>query len=440
MRLFKKMLASTICLTMLLSLCVFSTLTAQSAIVIREDNFNEFELSESYFSLEESLGDYFTTFSLTAGTGYRGGNRFKVVQDKDSLGRENKMMEIISTTSEYRLDLPYADLASDEIMRLYYDISLESWPLANTGTYLQLTYDNGCGMRVQSDGTNLYFYKGKADDTTVSKPVELGKWYTVVAELSYNGETSWKMKTKVLDGATGEELLSGDDGKTNWQEKMQWILMPTTDAGDIKLRMDNIGFYVGKDTDSPVLRKASVVNGESNNPRNQALKFDFYLPVSGSVSLLKEGVAVEGVTADLSGYNCITLDYEGLLDKNTPYTVSFAELGLSDITFTTENLHLWNDIEISGVTPNGAKTDISFKVSDEFGYDVYSGYLLAAWYSEDAMCGFDLVEIAALDAGKTVTKSFSLGGTPKNGDSIQLLQMDKDNGLITLARAGFIIQ
>ncbi len=455
MRKLNKTVACLICLTVLCASIIFPIRKVSAEEMRITEDFNDLTPDESaaYSNLFSTLEGRNFNKIFQATTSASAHNLYKIVSDTGADGQQSSMLEIACGAGDY-FSLPGKHpLSSGQIARFYYDINFKEWKDSNLEDSavpnLQLAYGNACGMSVKgldAGAGDAYFNKYKANPA-VTYPMELDKWYTVVSEIRYKDDTSWKMKTLILDSATGEVLFSGDEG-TNWETMISISIGKTSAVGDVRFRMDNVTLYIGTAADAPVVRKASVNNGDSETARNLPLVFDFALPVTGEVRLLNGDEPVAGAVSRSVGYNRISISYNGLLSKNTSYRLSFADVKNSDgiacaqedIVFTTEDLHLWKDIEVIEASANGENTDIAFKMCDDFDYPVFSGAIVAAWYRDGVMLGIDLVKKDNFAVGTVITESFSLGGIPAAGDFVQLMQFDTTGSPVPLSCGMLAIQ
>lgn len=209
--------------------------------------------------------------------------------------------------------------------------------------------------------------------------------------------------------------------------------------------------------DIPSCVKSSV-DGEDGvaAPRNVGLTFEFDQAILPSVAIGEQAAGVvtlqetEGdgtvtVICTKTAYNKITVAYTGLLAKNTNYTVAFdgvtnGDLACTDtITFTTEEMHVWDDVTISTVAANtedATKTDITLTIADEFGYTTFEGMAMAIVYEPYpetdlyTMKKADMVSASGATGARTLT--FDLGTIPPNA-KICVILLDTTYGPIPVA-------
>ena len=216
------------------------------------------------------------------------------------------------------------------------------------------------------------------------------------------------------------------------------------------VQVDNAEIAIYNPSELPAnLTMASIENGASEVSRNAEISFGFDQAVSGDLILKKGDDTVEGVTTDYSATReKITLNYGGMLDRNTTYTISFSEIlndgelpcEYPDVTFTTEALHIWNDIEIESTDADGTKTEITFTLGDCYGYEVVSGGMVAMLYRDSKLIGMDMVVLDNKDITSAVTESFNLRQEPQTGDTVRLMLMDIEESFVPFAVGSIVIE
>ncbi len=282
---------------------------------------------------------------------------------------------------------------------------------------------------------------------------EVGKWYRAVAQVGTDGS----LTTILLDTATDEVVLSNtisgayaDGDKVQFTAVKLLGLKKAESEGRTTVWLDNAELVTYNPAEvAPNVSKASVESETTDIRRNTELSFSFDQPVSGDLILKKGNETVEGVTTSSNTMrDKLTLNYSGILDRKTTYTVSFSALtndgglpcGYEDVTFTTEDLHIWNDVLIDTPSADGTKTAITFILEEEYGYEVVSGGMMAMLYRDNKLIGVDMVVLENQDITSAITKSFSLGGQPQAGDTVRLMLVDTAESLVPFAVGSLIIE
>ncbi len=181
--------------------------------------------------------------------------------------------------------------------------------------------------------------------------------------------------------------------------------------------------------------------------RNAEFTFNFDQPVSGTITLKEKisGNPVVTTTTPLATDE-LKLSWTGLLEKGVDYEISFENVtngtlacATTPITFKTENLHLWNDINISPVSAGNGEMSISFNISDEFDYLIFTGSVLVAAYHNDSLIGVDMVALTNEDTTQTITKTVNIGNLPQ-GATLEITLLDVDYGAVPLAIGATTVQ
>ena len=290
-----------------------------------------------------------------------------------------------------------------------------------------------------SEGAGMYFEQNGEEKAAC----KVGEWYSL----------------SVLQTATQRMgVICGDDGeivaesviKYNMkaQESAVAVRIPAFKPADgvaegMSMLFDNAALYrYNTAADAPSCVGGTVEDGAEGVRRNQSLSFTFDQKVSGEIALLANGAEVPGIQASQSGFNRVTVSYDGLLEKDTVYTLSFGGVqntgGIAcdgaDVSFTTEKLHPWEDVVITGVRAGkGGKTQVSFQLADPYGYEEFSGAVIAAVYQEGRMMAADMVSLDRISTAGVITEEFQLGGFSGTGAALTLILLDADDGPVPLA-------
>lgn len=314
----------------------------------------------------------------------------------------------------------------------------------------------GFALNESSEGANgaankLQAYN--AGNSAYLTPV-VDKWYRAIAVVEADGSYT----TSILDTETDEIIISNtvdglyDDGDTF---QIYPIHFPKIRQGSgttmiynldtyTRVQIDNTEIAIYDPSELPAnVTKVSVEDTATQISRNKEISVNFDQAVSGNLILKKGGETVPGVsTVPNAMKNKLTLNYGGMLDRNTTYTISFSEIvnggGLPcnyypDITFTTEDLHIWNDIEIDQPTADGTNTALTFTLGESYGYTVVSGGMMAMLYRDNKLVGIDMVDLTNQNVTSAITKSFNLGGQPQAGDTVRLMLVDTVGSLVPFA-------
>ncbi|MBQ8588781.1 MAG: Ig-like domain-containing protein [Clostridia bacterium] len=292
-------------------------------------------------------------------------------------------------------------------------------------------------ITTENDVWKLVDQKGVAS----SYAYTLDRWYKVVMVSSGNGSYA-----HIIDSETGELVISSvDTSAVNMKNFTALYVQPSSGTQLFTVMLDNVILTMyDAANDAPEIVSASVETDSKNVPRNQELTFTFdqELDDSSIVNLTqKDGTPVDGAKTEKTGYNTLTVTYDGILEKGTEYVLSFEGVTNgaiyspdSAISFTTEKLHLWNDVEVSSAAANEDNadlTDITFTIGDEYGYSVFTGSVMAAVYQDGKMIALDMQPLTNADTGE-ITVSFDLGTLPTDA-KIGLILLDVEDGPIPLS-------
>ncbi len=294
-----------------------------------------------------------------------------------------------------------------------------------------------------SAGAGLYFEVNNVPQALC----EPGTWYTLTV---LQNDTQRIGIICDEDGVTVAENTLSAGAKT--PENVIAMLLFSFKASDavttqLAVQFDNASLGFCQTTvNPPSCVGSSIESGAADVPRNQKLVFTFDQKIFGSPILMAEGTPVADARIVQNGFNRLEIMYDGLLAQNTTYTISFADVqnagGLScdteAVTFTTENLHPWEDITVTdAVTGTDGMTQISFSVTEGFGYPSFSGAVLAAVYANGQMKALDMVMLDNEPTGSVMTKAFSLGAGLCEGEALRLMLLDVANGPVPLAAGSY---
>lgn len=274
-----------------------------------------------------------------------------------------------------------------------------------------------------------------------------GRWYKVVL-VTQGADTS----AVIIDQTTGEVVISSEKTYNSNRTQFNAAYLQSYKPADgvtntCVIMLDNVTLTMYDAANhAPEIVSATVEADDKNMPRNQELTFTFDQELSdnSTVTLAKKDgtpLTVTGVKTTKTLYNTLSVTYNGLLEKGTEYVLSFDGVTNgkltcpdSEISFTTEDLHLWNDITVSSAAANkdnAALTDVTFTIGEKYGYPIFSGSVMAAVYQEGKMIEVDMQPLTDAKTGE-VTVSFELGTVPADA-KIGIILLDVENGPIPLA-------
>lgn len=441
----KNILAFVLCFTVVITLCPMIGSANGGFSVI--DNFDTLEVTSSAFNKypNSSLGQTSEVFMQDS----RAERGYKIVETTGVDGNTTKALETFNTNGDY-LYLPFLNtfVHKDGFVTQYsFDIKFTKLPGDNPAAY-KLEYVNF----FMFDHNNSFRNDGQTSElntpggqTTIAKDV----WYTFVGKINADGKLSMYM----LDAATGEVLHEADTYKTfsdggsfavnaiRFQPHRYDMILNDGTTVYVTCQIDNAK-VVQYDADTPpAITSASVENGQNGVMRNEVLTFNFSQGLSEDSTVILTSDDDPDVkwksTADAFGR--LTVSFPEMLKRKTTYTLSFdGVINENDvpcteesITFTTEDLHIWNDIEISSVASDDT-TEISFIISDAYSYPEFSGMVMAAAYTDGKMTGLDIVELTGVSTESELTRSFDIGSVSA-GTEIQLMLLDNKYHPIPLA-------
>lgn len=448
----KKVLAFVLCLAIATLLCPMACADETSGFSV-VDNFDSLDITATAFAKypNESLGQTSDVFIQDS----KNQKGFKIVETEDVAGNITKALEIANTNGDW-IYLPFSDSFVHQdglVTQFSYDIKFTKIPGDNP------TPDVRNATFFLYGGSNGFKNNGQtsvltAPDNVGSITLEKNLWYTLVCKIGADG----KLSTYLLNTQTGDAMLETAttkrfaDGSAFGFNAIQFRANGAVLADDTKVyitcQIDNAKVVQYDPTMPPVISSASIENGETEVIRNKTLTFNFNqgLAPDSYVTLTSENEDVIGCSVSASTFGKLTVSFNELLERNTTYTLSLAGVknesgvayGAENITFTTEDLHIWNDVEILSVSA-GDTTQISFTLSDTYGYSKFTGMVMAAAYEGGKMTGLDIVELSDALTESELTKSFDIGSISA-GTEIQLMLLDKEYRPIPLASGKTVVQ
>ncbi|MBR5156854.1 MAG: Ig-like domain-containing protein [Clostridia bacterium] len=441
----KKVLAFVLCLAIATALCpmVCADETGAFSVV---DNFDSLDITDTAFAKypNGSLGQTSDVFIQDS----KNQKGFKIVETEGVDGNTTKALEIANTNGDW-VYLPFSDsfIHRDGLVTQFsYDVKFTKipgdnpTPDARSATFFLYGGSNGFKNNGQ---TNVL----TAPDNNSSITLEKNLWYTLVCKIGADG----KLSTYLLNTQTGDAMLETAtnkkfaDGSAFGLNAIQFRANGATVADGTKVyitcQIDNAKVVQYDPAMPPEISSASIENGETEVIRNEKLTFNFNqgLAPDSYVTLTSENEDVIGCSVSASAFGKLTVSFDELLERNTTYTLSLSGVKnesnvaceAESIVFKTEDLHIWNDVEILSVS-SGDTTQISFILSDIYSYPTFSGMVMAAAYEGGKMTGIDIVELANVLTESELTKSFDIG-TVSSQTEIQLMLLDKEYGPLPLA-------
>ena len=269
----------------------------------------------------------------------------------------------------------------------------------------------------------------------------LDNWYRLNMTSPGNG-----LFGEIVDLTTNEVVIRSVNTGYNAQgvKELNALYMQLRSGDVCSIMIDNVVMTAyDAANDVPELINATIESDEENVQRNKELIFTFDQEIDESSTIVfkeKNGAAVDGAVTEKIMYNTLKVTYDGILGRNTDYVLSFegvtnGNLSCTDgeINFKTEDLHLWNDINVTAkaVNDDESLTDITFEIGNQYNYPVFSGSVMAVVYSEEKMIAADIKSLDNVATGE-MTVSFSLGSIPENA-KIRIILMDVEKGPIPLA-------
>ncbi len=440
----KKIFAFVLFVSIAMTLCPM-VLAEQDIGFSAVDNFDSLELTDDVFNKypNASLGQTSEVFGQSTNT-QKG---FNITEAEGPDGKVSKVLEITNRNGDYVI-LPFASSFIHKegmVTQLSYDIRFTKLPgdnptdKARTGTAF---------LRFGSNG-----FKNAGQDSILTAPggasitMQKDFWYKMVGKVNTDG----RLTVYLLDAKSGDILIEAETSKTFGADseidiKAAYLQATNTVLADgtkiyITCQIDNAEVIQYDPSTPPEISSASIENGETEVIRNKALTLNFNqgLAPDSYVTLTSEKGDEVNLNVSASAFGKLTISFNELLERKTEYTLSLAGVKnennvafeADDITFTTEDLHIWNEIEILSVSAGDA-TQISFTLSDIYGYPTFSGMVMAAAYEGGKMTGIDIVELDEASTESELTKSFNIGSISDQTE-IQLMLLDKVYGPVPLA-------
>ncbi|MBR6729258.1 MAG: Ig-like domain-containing protein [Clostridia bacterium] len=330
-------------------------------------------------------------------------------------------------------------MTTDEIAVLAYDLKLAQGPttLQADGNFLTLglwPHNGSVGIQAKytvADGS-IAFISG---NNTV--PIDTDCWYHVVVMKESSAGGSGKV---YLMDESGALLLTKSVWMTPGGAYDRFTPFNLTECG-AEILVDNLELhYFDKSSASPLLKSSNITDGATGVLRNQTFRFAFNQALGSASVVTVTGGNADPVVVSKPIANYIDVSFEGLLERNTTYTISFegvinasgAPCEEASISFTTEDVHVLSAPELGEVTENDAMTTVAFTLRDPYNYPVFSGIVAAAAYDENnSLLGFDLVSVTDIDMDveTELTFDFDLSDVSK----VKIMAFDYANGLVPLA-------
>ncbi len=454
--------------------CVSIPVSADSVMTVLTDGFENSTsaniLTGSYFRRfpREDKGQYSDVFAHKNDddTLVSDIELFRLIEDGDNTVLEMSHKKDDGTTYSGFLAVKTKSIAYTDglVVKFSYDIKFNSFATsvqqqqnsADLRYFCMVREDvGGFSLMETADGAEGSANKLQKynDSSSAGFYPEVDKWYRVIAQVDENGDLTSVLVDKDTQEIVISNTVSGayqDGDKVQFTAAKLLGMKKATLEGETKLQLDNAELI----SYDPAEVAANVTNGTFETDaveikRNETISFSFDQPVTGNLILKKGDETVSGVTTVPNTMkDKLTLNYSGLLDRNTTYTVSFEGLTNSgdlpceypDVTFTTEDLHVWNDVEIDTPSADGTKTAITFTLEDAYGYEVVSGGMMAMLYRDNKLIGVDMVVLNNQNITSAITKSFNFGGQPQAGDTVRLMLVDTAETLVPFAVGSRVIE
>lgn len=446
MKIFKRAASLAIALMVVMNLATISAFA--DGISLTED-FEHISLTDGYFINfpNASQGQTSDVF-VDDGRGQAG---YKIVSETGADGNTSNMLELRNSTGDYVYlkTKPMSWWAPGSVTNYSFDINFKSIPDGITKAAADVRLIDVMESFNVRDGALSTIY-AKDSDTSDTAAIMQNKWYKFKMTVAPNGNRT----DYLIDAETGEVVLSQlirtYESQISSASSLAAVRLwrVTAESPRASILIDNVSFASYNPSTTPAsLVKSSVANGETDYPRNKAMTFKFSQPVLGEVVLKKgdETVATSLPTGTSGEEMTISFD-SSILERKTTYTLTFGGVLNSenlpcvdsDITFTTEDMHLYDEVVISGVTQNEANTDITFTISDMYDYPVFTGSAVASLYRNGQMIGLAMVTLSAQNVVAPITKTFSLGAIPQTGDTVKIVLVDNITKFVPIAVGSFI--
>lgn len=419
--------------SIILSLLILSSVTSALAAenITHTDNFEQHNITEDTEYTSAQLGS--SVFYLNGGNGTLMYNAGKDNSKALKIAASNADIAVMTRLShdqgntevlELSFDLKAGYNTTGKLITLGARNSVGDYPVFTLG----YDADNQLGTFLNSEGTVL---------STYSKD----RWYRVVLRLTKEG-----LKKGYIYDDTGSVIAQG----TYERYGVKTLHAVSIKAGSgMEVILDNtrLKHYDKNNAPSLIESDCSVIDNAEGVQRNKTLSFVFDQEITSdsAISITRadgeEITEITSITTTKRYNDTLILNYNGLLDRNTEYVISFADVsngtqtcGTADISFTTEDLHIWNDVVVSSAEANeddGALTNITFEIGDKYGYSVFTGSVMAVLYQDGKMLKEDIKPLLNTPTGE-LTVSFALGTLPSDYD-IGIILLDLGAGPIPLA-------
>lgn len=395
----------------MLALLMFCVISASAEVSEKYvDNFEQHEITADTNFSTGYPGTAYTSEIFVGYSGTQGTILFEGGKDGKKALKLSKYGSDLAIATK-----SVANPGSGWILELSYDLKA-SHPAENATdkTLIGATniYGNNPLISICYDAEKGGIFKSSVDESNIAA-YEADKWYRVIIRQTADG----KRYGTILDGEGN--IVIEEEKNQSWGQ-ISAIYMNY--AGKIDTVIDNAVLTLyNPSVNAPSVSASSVADGSKEVARNAEVVLDFDQSVSGNVQLINaDGTSVEGITATTEQilFNRLKVSFSGLLERKTEYKLVISGVtngtfpASEEIAFTTEDLHIWNDVAVTSAAPNGEKTNITFTIGEKYGYPVFSGAALAVLYENGEMKACDMVNLEGTATGE-ITKSFSLGTVPQ---------------------------
>ncbi|MBQ8588613.1 MAG: Ig-like domain-containing protein [Clostridia bacterium] len=363
---------------------------------------------------------------------------FSLVKHEDCYGKESMMLKIAAADSDDAV-LPVRTMTykPGQVVQFSYDIYFDELPKDGKNYTNIGSANSNYNLKIGAGDSSILGTGWDGRTYTLSEDT----WYKILLVVDAHGT----QKIHLMNSAGNEILFTSDSTTYSDGAALDlYAVWLSWAAPSATILIDNAAVTVYNPAENaPSVVKSSVEAGEDNVQRNKTLTFVFDQELSDESVVKfteKDGKEIPGVKTEKLSYNTLSVTYDGLLKRDTDYKLSFEAVSngaltcSDDITFTTEDLHIWNDVEVSSATANedDAKlTDITFTIGDDYGYPTFTGSVMAAVYQAGKMLDVDMQSLTDAKTGE-LTVSFDLGIVPEDAE-INLILLDVEKGPVPLA-------
>lgn len=365
--------------------------------------------------------------------------------------------------------------AATEAVYLSYDIQFKTLPTTIDEKTAMIVAgaaaDGTMGtMRIKGfkvDGeTKLRFTDQNGTNLLSNTAVEAGKWYKIIYAKNLTDAANSNIAIAAVLDEDGN--LIGFNRRTGMgSAHTQYSIIRAVSAfTGAEILIDNVKFSAyDRKTYGPSVMDYFVATNAMGyvkpETKSMVVSFEEALKTNPTATITSGSNTINCTVAQLKSATTTMLykiTWTDDLTAGEDYTLSISGtneagnniVGTDVISFTTFDasvVHLWDSPEISTVTPNtsdATKTDITFMLKDNPEYDnaSFTGAVMAVVLRGNQMVGFDIV------VPEAPATSFSVGGditidfefAEPNWDTLQLIQMDTQNGLTPLAWAEYPVE